>query len=511
MIRKFKYGVDWHARMPDGKSLNLNTEEAADQIWAVLMRRHDNQPDFTVDSQSRILQAVGRGVRIEPLKNQRKRLLPLYNANEVDEEFFQRVKDKVAALETLMIFGTNRQALQTVIEHLNQESRKGDFSQLPLFKNPSADQHELLIPVYRWADKPMITRGDSARFEIEPTEQELLKRYVNYVGDARVLMALYDAEPQRVSLLKASVTDPERFYKRSDRFYRNIDLLVQRVFDYFRVIPEEFERVKPLEDEINHFRNIRVALKDISDLADKVESVRQSEDPDTIKRQLKKKLKRGEINLDEYTLGVEHAARMVRETQAEYAGKRLKIRYVASHYYIPMILSGETERIDYIKHIIQTPSEVKFVNDLQYYLASAGSRFREFDWWLFSKLDESLDEVYVPYYDGNSNTIRQFNPDFIFWLQKGNNYFIVFIDPKGTEHTDYERKIDGYSALFEEERGVTTRSISYNGKKVKVLTFLKTDDVDGLPEGYKRYWFDDIEKVLTSILAPHGDESGAHT
>jgi putative ABC transport system permease protein len=35
-------------------------EEAADQIWALLMRRHGNQPDFTVDSQTRILEAVGR-------------------------------------------------------------------------------------------------------------------------------------------------------------------------------------------------------------------------------------------------------------------------------------------------------------------------------------------------------------------------------------------------------------------------------------------------------------------
>ena len=36
------------------------TEEAADQIWAVLMRRHGNQPDFTVDSQSRILASIGK-------------------------------------------------------------------------------------------------------------------------------------------------------------------------------------------------------------------------------------------------------------------------------------------------------------------------------------------------------------------------------------------------------------------------------------------------------------------
>lgn len=47
--------VMW-AQTPDVEK----TEEAADQIWAVLMRRHGNQPDFTVDSQSRILAAIGR-------------------------------------------------------------------------------------------------------------------------------------------------------------------------------------------------------------------------------------------------------------------------------------------------------------------------------------------------------------------------------------------------------------------------------------------------------------------
>lgn len=452
------------------------------------------------DARKFILQAVGRGVRIEPLKNRRKRLLPLHNANEVDVELFEKVKDKVAALETLVIFGTNRQALQTVIEHLNQESRKQDFHQLALFKNPSADQHELLIPVYRWADKPMIEHGDSARFEIERSERELLKKYVSYVDDDRVLMALYDAEPQKVGLLKDSVADTDRFYKDSGRSYRNIDLLVRRILDYFSVIPQEFERLKPLQDEIRHFKNIQVSLKDISDLAGKVESVRGFEDPEAIKKRLKERLERKEIDLDEYTAGVERAARMVREVQAEYLSKRLKIRHVANHYYIPLILSGETERINYIKHIVQEDSEIKFLNQLEDYLAKPGNRFKDFDWWMFSKLDERLDEIYIPYYDGTSNKVRDFKPDFIFWFQKGNEYFIVFIDPKGTEHTDYQRKLDGYSAIFEGAGGAK-KPLSHNGKKVFVFAFLHTADKDGLPAKYSEYWFDNVGKVLTSILA----------
>jgi putative ABC transport system permease protein len=42
------------ARQPE------DSEAAMDQVWRVLMRRHDNRADFTVDSQSRILETLGR-------------------------------------------------------------------------------------------------------------------------------------------------------------------------------------------------------------------------------------------------------------------------------------------------------------------------------------------------------------------------------------------------------------------------------------------------------------------
>jgi type III restriction enzyme len=451
------------------------------------------------DARKFILQAVGRGVRIEPEENKRKRLLPLYNANEVDPKLFEKLKDKISALETLVIFGTNRQALQTVIEHLNQESRKRDFQQLALFKNPSADEHELLIPVYKKGEKTIIESGDSARFEIEVSEQELLKRYVDYIGDDRVLVVSYDAEPRKIALLKESVADPKRFYKPSERFYRNLDLLACRVFQYFDVIPQEFDRLKQVEDEINHFKNISVALKDITELATKVESVREFEDPAALKKELKEKFERTEINLEEYTTGIERAAKMVKEATVEYGGKRLSIRNVANHYYIPIIVSGERQRIDYIKHVIQTPSEIEFLNHLETYIATGGNKFEEFDWWMFSRLDEIVDTVGIPYYDGTSNKIRDFKPDFAFWLQKGSDYIILFIDPKGTEHTHYQRKIEGYRSIFEEPSGAT-KTISHNGKHVKVITLLRTTDVDRvLLSRYKKYWFEDVDAALTAV------------
>jgi hypothetical protein len=451
------------------------------------------------DARKFILQAVGRGVRVEPFKNKRKRLLPLCNANEVPPELFGKLKDKVAPLETLVIFGTNRHALETVIKHLDQENEKRNYHQLSLFVNEAARQHELLIPVYKPAEKPIVESGDGARFEIDPAELNLLKEYVKYIGDDRVLIALYEAEPRKIGLLKTSLTNTDRYYKQLGRSYKNVDLLVRRLFDYFSLLPQEFDRLKILGDEINHFKNIKVSLMDITELKEKVETVRQYTDPTALEKQFDEKFEKKEITSKQYKEGIKQAALMVKEVKGEYGGKRLRIKHVANHYYIPIILSDEAERIDYVKHIIQTMSEIEFLNRLEGYLGQAGNKFNEFDWWMFSKLDESLDEVYVPYYDGTANKIREFKPDFIFWLQKGNNYSIVFIDPKGTEHTEYQRKIDGYSALFEDSDG-RKKTIPHEGKNARVFAFLNTDDVDRVPKPYKRYWFDDISKVLNSVI-----------
>lgn len=452
------------------------------------------------DASKFILQAVGRGVRIEPLRYKRKRLLPLHNANQVDDSLFEKIRKKVDTLETLFIFGTNRLALQNVIEQLDNEGGNRVYRQLVLFKNEAANHCKLLIPIYRMAEKPIIDQGGSARFDIEANELTLLKDYVNYVGDDRVLMARYVAEPQKVRFLKSSLEKTETSFRLSDRKYRNLDLLVSRVFDYFSVMPQEFDRLKELEEEIKHFKNIKVALKDISDLVGKVETVKKYEDSDAIKKNLRRKLEDKKIDIDEYTAGIERAAKMVREAQVEYSGKRMKIRHIARHYYVPIILSAETERIDYIKHIVQIPSEVSFLNRLEDYVTKPGNRLRAFDWWLFSKIDESLDEIYVPYYDGTSNKIREFKPDFIFWLQKGNDYYIVFVDPKGTEHTDYQRKIDGFKVLFEGKDGAP-KTINIGNLDVRIFSFLYTENVDGLPELYRKYWFDDIEKMLEYITS----------
>ncbi len=192
---------------------------------------------------------------------------------------------------------------------------------------------------------------------------------------------------------------------------------------------------------------------------------------------------------------------MFRKTK-EYQGVyrcNIKIKLLPNHYYIPVVLS-ESEKIDYIQHIIKVKSEVEFLNELENYLNKENNFFKEFDWWYFSKIDETIDRVYIPYYNPKTNRIDKFKPDFIFWLKKGDDYIILFVDPKGTVYTDGNRKIDGYLRIFEPDVNGKNmlKTFDYNGYKVKVnlLLYNKTN----LPEDkYKNYWINSIENMVEKI------------
>ncbi|MDH5414599.1 MAG: DEAD/DEAH box helicase family protein, partial [Flavobacteriaceae bacterium] len=436
------------------------------------------------DAKKFILQSTGRGVRIEPVEDQRKRLLQIYNAREMDETLFNKIKDKVLPIETLFIFGTNREALKTVIGELEKERKREGETQLPLLVNKEFKKFKLLIPTYELSDYPLIRKRELAKFEISQKELEILKKYAEFLSDDKIMLMKYNTEPEKIEILRDSLSDINS-YKYGLKSFKNMDLLVQRIFDYFSVVPKEFRNLKELDEEIRHFKNVKVYLKDISEIRRKIERVKNYP---TKLRELQEEY--GKIPAQEY---INRMKDLSSEEDFESDHEKIIIKYIANHYYIPLILS-ETEKVNYIKHIIKTRSEVKFIKDLEEYLAKSDNKLKEFDWWLFSKIDQSLDEVYIPYYNPNVNKISYFYPDFIFWLKKGNDYSIVFIDPKGTEHTSYIRKIDGHRKIFEENG--KEKIFDHNGLNIKIKVRVKPDDVSKIPDLYRMYSFDKIENML---------------
>jgi hypothetical protein len=447
-----------------------------------------------------ILQSVGRGVRIEPLPGKRRRLLSLYNAKEVDEATFGALHEQAEALETLFIFGTNRQALHTVIGELEKEKRREAEHQLALEVNTEAVSGRLLlIPIYREAGHTLVEERNPRKFEIAEDELRRLKEYVDYLADSRLLVVQHNASPQDIALLACCLQREAGYFSaHNGRRYGRMDILLPRVFAYFKVVPQEADGLKPLEGEIRHFRQIKVFRSDITELAAKITRVIQA--PRRV-AELRARYESRQLSFEEM---LQLAQTIHSDDSFNYQGQTLHIKRLAQHYYVPVLLS-EVERIDWIQHVIRHSSEVRFLNDLERYLDQDNNVFARLDWWAFSKLDESLDEVYIPYNDPQSNRIRRFLPDFIFWLQKGDQYAIVFVDPKGMQQTDYQHKVDGYRALFW-ENGVP-RVLRYNDLTVRVFLLLYTKDANGAPEGYREHWFDCPGK-LAELLSMESKGSG---
>ncbi len=148
-----------------------------------------------------ILQSVGRGIRIEPVANKRRRLKELYNDKDIDIKLFKELKDVVTPLETLFIFGTNRSALLTVINELKQESKeKGE--QLSFFVNKSIEKQNLLIPTYKPADQSIMKTSKQAKFEVCGSDIKFLQNYVDYIDDDKIFLMNYNTTPEKIKVLR---------------------------------------------------------------------------------------------------------------------------------------------------------------------------------------------------------------------------------------------------------------------------------------------------------------------
>lgn len=448
-----------------------------------------------------ILQSVGRGVRIEPLKGRRRRLTSLANAGEADKRLLQQARPFLPALESLFIFGTNRAALESVFRELDQEKEKEEGLELALEVNPAASNgRPLLVPVYRYAGRPLIEQRAPRKFELPQEELYDLQNYLDYLGDERLWLAHHDLAPRQIGYLNKVLAAPETYFNTGEgRKFGNVNILLPRLMRYLDIMPGELEGFKALEGEINHYRRIRVLLKDIEELRKKIKAVQEYRDPEKQKNAVKEQLRLGLIDIDTYTAAIEKLARTsAEETFTPPQGASLKIKNIAAYYYLPLLLS-EDEKIDYIRHVIHVESEVRFIKQLEAYLQQEDNQFKTFDWWMFSRTDETLDKVVIPYYDSSQNKMREFHPDFIFWLKRWNQYYIFFVDPKGMKNTDYQHKIDGYREIFVDSATGLPRTIPHNGLKVQVWLAMYTPDANQAPQEYKAFWYDSPKGILKRL------------
>lgn len=127
------------------------------------------------------------------------------------------------------------------------------------------------------------------------------------------------------------------------------------------------------------------------------------------------------------------------------------------------------ENDDKISYCISVKSEIEFLNDLEINLLDC--KVLKNSEWGFSRIVENVDDIYIPYFDTQSQIYRKFYPDFIFWLKDKASGIesIYFIDPKGlTRGQNPIDKIKGFESIFN-KNGATHNDIKvylyyYNNK-----------------------------------------------
>ncbi|MCQ2984307.1 DEAD/DEAH box helicase family protein [Helicobacter pylori] len=417
------------------------------------------------DAKKLVKQSFGRGVRIESAKNQRQRLAYL----DIDEAIKKDLKPNAAMLETLFVIPTNHASLEAILtiqkESENRGENRGSWREITLEKTPI--KHDLFVPCYRKEPTSILELPENASFKMSEKNFKDLKEYFNLMSEKHFILKHEIYDPKDYTQLKEMI-QTKHFKKVSTWHYKDLDYMIAEIkgklYPNQKVPKDEFNALD--NEKIVHFKRIKVKADKQEALIKTIQEVKEHAPLD--KETLIKKIAQGEI--DPYDTERHKQDKTFKVDDAEL----LKLK---EHYYTPLIKAKDC---DWLKHVVKVKSEIDFLQELQDQETTKTLQ-ANYDFWAFSKIDEHLDNLFIPYIDGAAE--KAFFPDFIFWLQKGDTQIICFIDPKGTKISDYQHKADAYK-LFK-DKIFNPKNDPYFKIKVVLKFYGDRDDVG---DNYRDYW-----------------------
>ncbi len=417
------------------------------------------------DAKKLVKQSFGRGVRIESVKNQRQRLAYL----DIDEAIKENLKPNAAMLETLFVIPTNHASLEAILtiqkESENRGENRGSWREITLEK--TLIKHDLFVPCYRKEPTSILKLPENASFKMSEKNFKDLKECFNLMSEKHFILKHEIYDPKDYAMLKDMI-QKAHFKKVSTWHYKDLDYMISEIkgklYPNQKVPKDEFNALD--SEKIVHFKRIKVKADKQEALVKTIQEVKEHVPLD--KETLIKKIAQGEI--DPYDTEKHKQDKTFKVDGAEL----LKLK---EHYYTPLIKAKDC---DWLKHVVKVKSEIDFLQELQDQETTKTLQ-ENYDFWAFSKIDEHLDNLFIPYI--NDAAERRFFPDFIFWLQKGDTQIICFIDPKGIKISDYQLKADAYK-LFK-DKIFNSKNDPYFKIKV-VLKFY--GDKDDVGDKYKDDW-----------------------
>ena len=433
-----------------------------------------------------VMQTIGRGVRIEPIPNSRKRLQNLSYEELKRLKNRDEVLENANGLESLFIFSTSKKDIDSIFAELPDKEEQ--FEKLKGITKIAKTKIPLFIPKYKQKrEKQNIT------YNFPQAEYRRVKQFINKSSLNVILMNMV-AISRSKDLAKRTIDklifeDEKRYFSLNGYDDSGIDALqlINKIDKFFNAKLQDIDEFIELSDEIKHYKDIRVNMAKVtqSQKEDIEKDIANSKiNIDDKKEQLKKQFDSGKITLDELMAKTQKIG-----SKSVKKNKLVEIKNLKKHFYTPILMKDKNEN-DFFRNIINEKSEIEFINKLEEYLEQDGNKLATYDNWYFSKIQQVTDNIYIPYIDYEKSQVAKFYPDFIFWLKKDDEYSIKFIDPKGLNQGIYKTKdkLDGFKEIFED------RSFIKENDTIKVELYLYNCErkKDELIDKYVEFDFDAI-------------------
>lgn len=433
------------------------------------------------EAQKFVLQAIGRGVRVEPLKDKRNRFdflsdkETLFAVNEA-----QRLSTKVQAVETVYIFSTNKETVGAILQNITSGTDKEDWKKVD---GITKTEIQIDLPIPEYED---LNEFNSIPFKISRTELGEVQEYATQAG-TKLLIAEHNIRFDTIKKLNDAnnFVDGTLTYLKEENLLKEIDA-------HFNTKPKKVRAFRNLVDglngDINHYLKVRTRLEQTEVvllhelIAEVVERRYKS------KEEILQVFKDGGIDGTQLLFEFEKLEQQ-QEAEQNFRLPEVDRSFLIEHYYNPVLLVKLPDQ-GLFQNIITNESELDFYKRLISFAKNANG-MAKYDWWYFSKLVENVDEIKIPYYDSDKGAFSNFYPDFIFWLKQGDKYIIKFIDPKGLRQgTEKTRdKITGFENIFK-----SGETFTFNGIPLEVGLWIYNIEHtnDELIRRYRRWQFDEM-------------------
>jgi hypothetical protein len=406
------------------------------------------------DAQKFVLQAIGRGIRIEPIKGIRKRLDKAPDKEKyLSVEENENIEKYNQGIETVFVFSTNKEAVGAILENIEQNETRDEW-QLVEGIEKTTIANDLFVPEYE--ELPVVNPN---KFNITQNDFSRVQDYINSVSE-KLLIVDDGISVSTINKVKEDSEDSSYFdFSGKTREYSPNKILLE-IENHFNSQPKKLKQFRKIIDtDIVHFQNVKaldLVESELQELRNEILS-KIGEYTDSAK-ELERIMLLKESDPNQYKLELEKFTR--KETgQTNPKLPEVDKTFIKEHYYNPVLLASEINK-DYFKNIIKEPSEVTFFKNLITYYKTDNNLLKEnYDWWYFSKLVENVDDIYIPYFNREIGSFRNFYPDFIFWLKKDDKYIIKFVDPKGiTQGLETTKdKVKGFENIFIKDEDINAK------------------------------------------------------